>query len=84
MATLAGDMALLGLFSSLLVAGTQKASLVGPSLFYLLAYQTLKGPSGNYGPTHHMVQLKKKKAKNASNKDRSSKSPGLTTYKWGN
>ena len=37
-------MALLGLFSSLLVAGTQKASLVGPSLFYLLAYQTLKGP----------------------------------------
>ena len=43
-ATLAGDMALLGLFSSLLVAGTQKASLVGPSLFYLLAYQTLKGP----------------------------------------
>ena len=37
-------MALLGLSSSLLAAGTQKASLVGPSLFYFLAYQTLKGP----------------------------------------
>ena len=36
--TLAGDMALLGLFSSLLAAGTQKASLVGPSLLYFLAY----------------------------------------------
>lgn len=41
--TLAGDMALLGLFSSLLAAGTQKASLVGPSLLYFLAYQALKG-----------------------------------------
>ena len=43
MATLAGDMALLGLFYSFLVADTQKTSLVGPSLFYYLAYQALKG-----------------------------------------
>ena len=37
-------MALLGLFYSFLAADTQKTSLVGPSLFYYLAYQALKGP----------------------------------------